>query len=122
MIGTNNTGHFDQDPQEVAAGVKRILEILGERLPKTKVLLLGIFPRGREQLEPRRLNNVAINQIIRRFADGDRVHYADIGDVFLEENGHLPASIMPDALHLNEEGYERWAAAIEPLLQELGGW
>ena len=28
MIGTNNTGHFDQDPAEVAAGVERILEIL----------------------------------------------------------------------------------------------
>ena len=122
MIGTNNTGHFDQDPEEVAAGVERILEILGERLPKTKVLLLGIFPRGRDRLDSKRLNNIAINQIIRRFADKERVHYADIGDVFLEEDGHLPASIMPDALHLNEEGYERWANAIEPMLQELGGW
>ena len=122
MIGTNNTGHFDQDPEEVAEGVERILEILRERLPKTKVLLLGVFPRGREKLDSKRLNNVAINQIIRRFADGDRVHYADIGDIFLEDDGHLPKSIMPDALHLSEEGYERWANAIEPMLQELGGW
>ena len=67
-------------------------------------------------------NSFAINQIIRRFADGDRVHYADIGDVFLDDSGHLPEAIMPDALHLSEEGYERWANAIEPMLQELGGW
>ena len=120
MIGTNNTGHMLQDPEEVAAGVRRILDILKERTPQTKVLLLGIFPRGRTPFDEKRLNNVAINQIIRRFADNERVHYADIGDVFLDADGNLPESIMPDLLHLNEKGYQRWAEAIEPMLKELG--
>lgn len=120
MIGTNNTGHAMQDPGEVAAGVQEILDILHQRSPETKVLLLGIFPRGKTALDLKRLNNVAINQIIQRFADGDRVHYADIGHVFLDGEGNLPESIMPDLLHLNEEGYERWAAAIEPMLNEFG--
>ena len=44
----------------------------------------------------------------------------DIGDVFLDEDGTLPESIMPDALHLSPEGYRRWAEAIEPKLKELG--
>ena len=120
MIGTNNTGHFDQDPQQVAAGVERILQILKDQTPDTKVLLLGIFPRGKSAFDQKRLNNIAINQMIRRYADGDRVRYADIGDVFLEDDGSLPASIMPDALHLSEEGYKRWAETIEPMLKELG--
>jgi N-acetylglucosamine-6-sulfatase len=120
MIGTNNTGHQMQDPEQVAEGVRRILEILGERAPETKVLLLGIFPRGRWPMDEMRQNNVAINQIIRRFADGDRVRYRDIGDVFLAEDGSLPREVMPDLLHLNESGYERWAEAIEPTLKEWG--
>ena len=120
MIGTNNTGHNFQDPDEVAQGVRRILEILEERRPDTKVLLLGVFPRGETSFDPMRLNNVAINQIIRRYADGDRVHYMDIGHVFLEPDGRLPRDIMPDLLHLNQEGYRRWANAIEPKLKELG--
>ncbi|MEZ6138775.1 MAG: sulfatase-like hydrolase/transferase [Pirellulaceae bacterium] len=73
MIGTNNTGHFMQDPSEVAAGVEEILRILGERLPNTKVVLHGVFPRGANQFDEGRLNNIAINDQIRRLADGQRV-------------------------------------------------
>ncbi len=120
MIGTNNTGHFDQDPAQVAAGVREILDILAERLPETKVILHGVFPRGAHTLDEKRLNNVAINQIIRRFADGERVHYLDIGDQFLEPDGTIRKEIMPDQLHLSSEGYERWAAVLEPHLKQFG--
>lgn len=120
MIGTNNTGHFDQDPDQVAAGVASILEILKERLPETKVVLQGIFPRGADRFDPKRLNNIAINQRIRRLADGDTVRFLEIGDVFLSADGTLSKKIMPDLLHLNEKGYRLWAEALEPTLEELG--
>ena len=120
MIGTNNTGHSMQAPSEVAEGVEKILGILAKRSPKTKVLLLGVFPRGRTKENVARLNNVAINQIIRRFDDGERVHFLDIGKTFLDENGGLSKEIMPDALHLSPKGYQLWAEAIEPALKELG--
>ncbi len=120
MIGTNNTGHFDQDPAQVASGVTQILDILKEKTPQTKILLLGIFPRGETPWDLKRLNNVAINQRIRRLADGERVHYMDLANAFLEKDGTLSKEIMPDLLHLNEEGYERWAKAIEPKLKEFG--
>jgi N-acetylglucosamine-6-sulfatase len=120
MIGTNNTGHKMQDPSQTAAGIERILNILKERSPKTKVLLLGVFPRGKAPHDRGRVINQGINQIIRRLADNDRVHYMDLGDHFLQSDGDLPASIMPDALHLNEDGYRIWAEAMEPKLKELG--
>lgn len=120
MIGTNNTGHLMQEPEEVAGGVQDILKVLHQRSPDTKVLLLGVFPRGAEKWDKMRINNEAINIRIRRMADGDKVHYMDIGHLFLDEDGHLPASIMPDRLHLNEAGYAIWAEAIEPKLKELG--
>ena len=37
----------------------------------------------------------------------------------LEEDGTLPKTIMPDALHPNEKGYEIWAESIRPTLDEL---
>ncbi len=120
MIGTNNTGHFMQSPAEVAAGVRRILDILAEKLPETKVILHGVFPRGPNPLDEARLNNIAINQIIRRFHDGQRVHYFEIGQEFLEQDGSISSLVMPDRLHLSSEGYSRWARALEPKLQELG--
>ncbi len=120
MIGTNNTGHFDQDPAEVAAGVQEILNVLEKRLPDTKVVLQAIFPRGEGPMDLKRLNNVAINQRIRRMADGTRVHYLELGDQFLEPDGSISKQIMPDKLHLSPEGYQRWAEALEPTLVELG--
>ena len=44
---------------------------------------------------------------------------APIWDKFLEEDGTLPASIMPDFLHPEREGYVRWAEALEPHLERL---
>ncbi|MDA7916521.1 sulfatase-like hydrolase/transferase, partial [Verrucomicrobia bacterium] len=120
MIGTNNTGHFDQDPEQVAQGVEEILSILDTQIPNAKILLMGVFPRGKDNFDPKRLNNNGINQRIRRLADGDRVHYMDISDILLQEDGTATKDVMPDLLHLSEEGYERWAKTIEPKLKEFG--
>ena len=48
MIGTNNTGHrkAEEPAADTAAGVKAIIDRLHSKFPDTKVLLLGIFPRG----------------------------------------------------------------------------
>jgi len=120
LIGTNNTGHLMQDPQEVAAGVKRILEILAYRCPNTQVVLHGVFPRGQLPADAGRINNRKINKIIGTFADGKRVHYLDIADAFMESDGSISKDVMPDSLHLSQEGYRRWATALEPKLKQLG--
>ncbi len=120
MIGTNNTGHHMQDPRETADGIGRILSTLRARCPKTRVLLLGVFPRDPLPGGEKRGLNVAINKIIEKFDDGERVHFLDIGDRFLAEDGRLTRDIMPDFLHLSPKGYEIWAEAIEPKLKELG--
>ena len=49
------------------------------------------------------------------------VHFLDIGDKFLNEDGTLSKEVMPDLLHLNEKSYTTWAQATEPKLKELMG-
>ena len=44
MIGTNNSGA--NTPEEIAQGITAIVDELRKRLPNTKILLLGVFPRG----------------------------------------------------------------------------
>jgi lysophospholipase L1-like esterase len=121
MIGTNNTGHRQDDPDDTAAGIKAILDILAKKTPKTKVLLLAVFPRGASPDDELRQINDGINERISKFADGKRVFFLDISDEFLEGDGTLPKSIMPDLLHPNAEGYEIWAKAMEPTLAKLMG-
>jgi lysophospholipase L1-like esterase len=44
MIGTNNTG--GHTAQQIAGGIKAIVEELKRQKPDLKVLVLGVFPRG----------------------------------------------------------------------------
>jgi lysophospholipase L1-like esterase len=118
MIGTNNLG--SNTNEEIAAGVTKIVHLLHEKLPQTKVLLLGIFPRGAKAEDPARGRIKAINAEIAKLDDGGKtVKYLDIGEKFLEPDGTLAKEIMPDALHPNETGYQVWAAATAHTLAEM---
>jgi beta-glucosidase len=46
MIGTNNSGGNVNSAEDIADGIKAIVNKVREKLPETKILLLGIFPRG----------------------------------------------------------------------------
>ena len=64
MIGTNNTGHGMDPPEEIARGVTAVVERLTERLPRARLLLLAILPRGEKPDDPMRVNNVQANGTI----------------------------------------------------------
>jgi lysophospholipase L1-like esterase len=116
MIGTNNAGI--NTAGEIAAGIEEICNELYLRLPRTRILLLGIFPRGAKP-DAMRLKLAAINGLIAPLDGRKNVTYLDIGKVFLEGDGSISPEIMNDFLHPTAAGYERWAMAMEPALQKL---
>jgi beta-glucosidase len=116
MIGTNN--HKENTAEEIAEGVSAIVTKLRDKLPNTKILLLGVFPREEKPGESR-IKLIKVNEIISKLADNKMVFFQDIGSEFLTADGTLPKDIMPDALHPNTKGYEIWANAIEPMVAKL---
>ena len=114
MLGTNNTGHRKDKPEEIAAGVGAILKTFHARFPDTKIVLLGIFPRGGNATDVLRVNNDAANKILATFNGCWNIQYLDIGQKFLEADGTLSTEIMPDRLHLSPKGYQIWADAVVP--------
>jgi lysophospholipase L1-like esterase len=116
MIGTNNVSSASAD--EIALGITAIVENLRHRLPKAKILLLGVFPRG-EKPNPGREKLNAVNAKIARLDDGTHVKFLDIGKSFLNEEGTISREIMPDFLHLSTKGYRIWADAMEPTLWQM---
>lgn len=125
MISTNNTG-FERDnttlrntPAQAAEGVRQIIGKIREKLPKTKILLLAVFPRGEKPDNPQRKQVNEINAIISKFDDGKNVRFLDINQQFLTPDGTLTKDIMPDFLHPVEKGYEIWAAAVKEPLTEM---
>lgn len=118
MIGTNNSNGDDHTAEQIADGIRAIVNKLRTGLPRTKILLLGIFPRG-EAPNPQREKNAKASEIASQLADGKHVHYLDIGQKFLGPNGALPKDVMPDFLHLSPKGYAIWAEGIEEKLAEM---
>ena len=125
MLGTNNTR--SHTAAEILAADRKIVEMIRGRIPGTKVLLLGIFPRGPRKLadgsidsgEDRMAIIREVNAGLAKLDDGKNVRYLDIGAHFLCQDGKIPDIIMPDQLHLTSAGYQLWADAMKPLLDEM---
>jgi lysophospholipase L1-like esterase len=118
MIGTNDSGG-QREPKSTAAAIKRIIGELRQRLPGTKILLLGIFPRADMPGTPVTRINDEINAILPGFADNKNIFFLNINRALLSADGSLSKELMPDLLHPNEKGYEIWAVEMESELQRL---
>ncbi len=119
MIGTNNTGHRMDPAAYTAEGIEHVVADLREMLPRTRVLVLGIFPRQYSPYNEMRKRTNEINQLVSSLGDGEMVHYLDISHAFLRDDATLRDDLMPDLLHLNAEGYRVWAEAMEPTIKKL---
>jgi beta-glucosidase len=118
LIGTNDLA-YGRSPARTADGIRANLEVLRQRLPDARILLLGLLPREEVPSAPLRIEVAQVNRMIRGCADDQHVFYAEIGDVLLGNDGRLSAAISPDQLHFTARGYELLAARLEPELDRL---
>lgn len=120
MIGTNNGGLRRDPPEFTTAGIAAIISEIRNRLPETRILLLGIFPRGPFPNHPLRILNAQVNKLLPELAEADpAVRFLDISPVFLDANGFLHREIMHDFLHPTVKGYQLWAEAISPTVLQM---
>ncbi len=123
LIGTNNTDwlHFSHadSAEDIAEGIKKIVSTLRSKLPKTKIILLKIFPRNNIPRTGETAEKAA--DLSQDIADGKWVTWLDINKIYLRPDGTIDPAIMPDLLHPNPVGDLYWAEAMEPLLEKLMG-
>jgi beta-glucosidase len=117
-IGTNNLG--GDSPRAIAEGVAAIVDKLHHESPTTKILVLGIFPRGVSLADPFRVYSAATNQAIRQSVATRAALYLDLAPAFLRSDGALNADFfLTDGEHLNAKGYQAWANAMESVVEAL---
>jgi lysophospholipase L1-like esterase len=126
LIGTNNAHSYSAE--DILKADTKIIQEIHDKLPETKVLVLGIFPRG---FDPKgtdkkdaetatfREKIAEVNKGLAALDDGNKTRFLDFGDKFLDADGKIPKDIMPDSLHPNEKGYQIWVDAMNPLLTEM---
>jgi len=88
-------------------------------LPKTKILLLALFPRVDKSCyyHGKRVDDV--NAFLPKLANWRQVFYLNINKSLLNPDGSSSKEILRDGLHLPEKGYEIWAESMNPYLFDL---
>jgi lysophospholipase L1-like esterase len=123
LIGTNNLVRTE----ETVAGIDANIAALEQRLPHTKILLLGILPSDRSAWATE--TNVAVNrELATKYAHNPVVTFLDLGHVFMV-NGKLNRDLFFDPkltpprapLHPTAQGQELMAQTMEPTLSALLG-
>lgn len=117
LIGTNNlSNQFTEE--EISTGIGLLLESLWGKSPTTKVLLLGVLPRGASMEDPINARIADLNQRLSALAaaNPDRVTFLDVGPALVEPDGSISPEVMPDRLHVAMPGYERWLEVMKPVL------
>ncbi|MBQ6704572.1 MAG: hypothetical protein IJN19_01005 [Opitutales bacterium] len=116
-LGTNNIGHRGDSSEACGDNMAAFVQLLREKSPKSKILLVGVYPRREKQLaeiiEKTNLRYAAL-------ADGEHVFFVNPG-TFLLAAGSKTANpeLMRDSVHLNAAGYRVIAAKIAEKLAEI---
>lgn len=110
MIGINDMSRgdvswFTQQYQEILDAVQRTQ-------PNAVIYIQGNIPMSyRIQDFSGALNNANLeqrNEASRGLADGRKIFYLDIEDIYADANGHLDTAYSSDGLHVGTKYYPRW--------------
>ncbi len=118
MIGHNNVMH--NTPEQIFEGVAAILKKYQEVCPDSLLVLQATFP-SKEPRSKWRTSIAALDQLLPKLAEPGKVLYVDFGEKFLSPDGTISKEVMPDGTHPAAKGYEIWAAAIQPILDQYCG-
>ena len=127
MIGTNNVSQYlpngpdEEAVEQIADGVRAIVDVVRQKAPEAMIVLTGITPRvdnGRAALMP---GIDRINAKLETFAGGEMVTFLNINDRLTDREGNLLPDVTEDGLHLSVAGYQVWADALKPIFTKRLG-
>ncbi len=116
LIGTNNLPYGT--PDNIALGVAEIVRWIHRHSSDTRVLIVGILPRG-APTDAIRQELARVNQLTAQCADNRTTYFTDIGRMLVDANGTLSKEVSFDALHLTPVGYAIMATALEPDIRRI---
>ena len=117
LIGSNHVN--DYTAGEIVDGIKAITCRIRNKLPKTKVLILGVLPRG--TASPAGAYRLAkASESASKIADNQKIYYLDVSEKFFDTNGDVSSELMTaDRVHLSEAGYNLLAETLKPTIARL---
>ena len=119
LIGTNDLEEA-AEPEVIAGNLKLIIAALKKHNPKMPIILCNTFPSSATKKRP--ADQIKkVNQLYFAAVKGDpQITVLDTWLLFADAKGDAKKVEFPDLLHPNKQGYDKWAAALQPLLATHG--
>ena len=111
LIGTNNSP--EESAEATAEKIEHIATLIRERHPESKVVLVGLLPRG-DPGDPLRAKHEAVNRHLEYYALAypGKVEYVDIASVFMKADGTFNENMSGDKLHPSQSGFKAMYDAL----------
>lgn len=119
LAGTNDLEE-KATPEVIASNMKLILAALRTFRDDMPVVLCKVFPSSASKSRSAgqiKAINTAFAALVR---DQPQVTLVETWKPFANAEGDAKAEEFPDLLHPNAAGYQKWAAALNPVLATLG--
>jgi lysophospholipase L1-like esterase len=102
---------------QILADFETLIDKHRQTLPESQLICLTVkYSPSRAKL---RLDQEAANALLKaRCARDPHLIFVDLASTLLDEQGQPQAKyFMPDMLHLNKDGYEKWNAKLLPVIE-----
>lgn len=112
-------GDHDREPQEVVDLFTSVHAIARQHNPSAPIFYIAVTPtESRWKAWPKIR---AGNSLVRKFCEQtDHTHFIGTESIYLDGDSEpRPELFLSDKLHLNRDGYIRWAAAIKSQLDTV---
>src|SRR4030095_12657376 len=120
MAGTNNVGGTLRESvdaavvENVASGMKAVLDVMQRKAPDATVILMGITPRTDSRGGASVMPTIdANNRRYAQFADGRRIRYLNINAQLARADGAPREGVAADGLTLSVLGYQMWGGGVD---------
>lgn len=118
LVGTNDLEENAQ-PETVIVNVRLILAALKALPSHPPVVLCKAMPSSATMRRPAP-SITRLNELLSEAAGQDpQFRLCDTWSIFADPQGDAKKEEFPDLLHPNAAGYQKWAAALRPILTDL---
>jgi platelet-activating factor acetylhydrolase IB subunit beta/gamma len=117
-IGTNNLP--TNSAEEVCKGIKDILKIFRDKLPESRILLIGLLPRNKDETGRDYMSMIkTINEKLKNAVADYNTEFTDLGNYFKETSSSVKEDLLPDGLHPAEKGFTVLGDLLIPCIEKL---
>ena len=117
-IGINNLIVGQDTADDTAEGIIAVTEEACKQFPDSKIILLGLFPSGKEQDSAVRKQCDRIHELLGAHTFGAQVGYTNPTGWFLDEQGTIRDGLYSgDYIHFTDKGYACVASHLIQLMK-----